>query len=280
VPVPGPDGEVLPAMAGAIRNTLERAWMSPALWRNDPDCLLLRDQETHLSVNEIRAFATAVGLTGGMALLSDRMTSLKPERLDILARLLPPMRERAQPRSYFERGVPAHVTARVTRPWGTWLLAGIFNSESRRRVMPVRWRDLGLPAEPYHAVEFWSGAYLGSSETGVELTLPPHGAAALAIHPVADGPQLIGSTFHIGQGATELESARYDPLGQILSWNVRLGRRASGSFIVWAPPAYRVHGVISDARLQGWSVGPRGEIVVHAEIHDAARFALEFANEY
>ena len=279
LPVPGPDGDVLPATAGAIRNTLERAWMSPALWLNDPDCLLLRDHETHLTLDEIRALATAVGLTGGMALVSDRMAALNPERLDMLARLLPSMRERAQPRSYFERGIPEYVTARVERPWGSWLLAGVFNADGRKRIVPLKWSELGLPEGRYHAVEFWSGNYLGQSESGVDLSLPRHGAAALAVHSVSGEPQIIGSTFHIGQGAVELEDVRYDPQGEMLSWNAHLGRRARGSFIVWLPPRFRMQSVISDAHSVEWKTGASGELIVTAEIQDTARFTLEVTHE-
>jgi alpha-galactosidase len=279
LPVPGPEGEILPTTAGAIRNTLERAWMSPSLWINDPDCILLRDHETHLSLDEIRAFASAVGLTGGMALVSDRMATLSAERLDVLARLLPPMRERAQPRNYFERGIPERVTAHIERPWGVWLLAGVFNADGRKRTVSLKWSDLGLPDGRYHAVEFWSGGYLGQSESGVDLALPRHGAATLAIHRVSDEPQIIGSTFHIGQGAVELDDVRYDPQGEILSWNAHLGRRAHGSFIVWLPPQFRAHSVISDAHSVEWKTGARGELIVTAEIQDAARFTLEVAHD-
>jgi alpha-galactosidase len=279
VRVPGPDGEMLPTTAGAIRNTLERAWMSPALWINDPDCLLLRDHETHLSLDEIYALATAVGLTGGMALVSDRMADLNPARLDVLARLLPPMRERAQPRSYFERGIPERVLARIERAWGSWLLAGVFNADGRKRMVSLKWNELGLPDGRYHAVEFWSGRYLGQSESGVDLTLPRHGAAALAIHAVSAEPQVVGSTFHIGQGAVEFEEARFEPVSQILSWKMRLGRRASGSVILWLPPGFRARGLSSDANLIEWRAGADGEVIVSAAIADTARFALEVAHE-
>jgi alpha-galactosidase len=279
LPVPGADGNTLPALAGAIRSTLQRAWMSPALWANDPDCLLLRDHDTSLSLDEAHAFATAVGLTGGMALVSDRMTSLKPQRLDILSRLIPPMPERAQPLSYFAPDIPDCVTARVERPWGAWLLAGVFNGQGRKREFPLRWSELGLRPGRYHAVEFWSGAYLGQSETGFDLALPRHGAAALAIHSVTDAPQLIGSTFHIGQGAVELADVRYDLEGHTLAWRARLGRRANGSFIVWLPSGLRLRSLTSDARSLRWKRGERGEIIVIAEIDDAARFALEVEHE-
>jgi hypothetical protein len=171
------------------------------------------------------------------------------------------------------------VTAHVKRPWGSWLLAGAFNANGRKQARALKWSELGLPEGRYHAVEFWSGAYLGQSESGVDLALPRHGAAALAIHRVSDEPQIVGSTFHIGQGAVELDDVHYDPQGEILSWSARLGRRARGSFIAWLPPQFRVHSVISDARAVEWKVGVSGEVIVSAEIHDAARFALEVAHE-
>jgi alpha-galactosidase len=279
LPVPGPDGEVAPTTAGATRNTLARAWMSPALWTNDPDCLILRDHDTYLDLDEIRAFATAVGLTGGMAMVSDRMATLAPERLDILARLLPPMRQRAQPSSYFERGVPRQVTARVERSWGSWLLAGVFNGEARERTESLKWSELGLPAGRYHCVEFWSGAYLGQSETGIDLALPRHGVAALAIHAVAETPQLIGSTFHIGQGAVELDAVRYDFESQRMSWSARLGRHATGSFVVWLPSGFHVRGVTSDARSVQLRLGAGGVAIVTAEVHGSAHFMLEAPRE-
>jgi len=189
------------------------------------------------------------------------------------------MRERAQPRSYFERGIPESVTASVERPWGSWLLAGVFNADGRKRIAPLKWSELGLAEGRYHAVEFWSGSYLGQSESGVDLALPRHGAAALAVHRVSGEPQIIGSTFHIGQGAVELDDVRYDPQGEILSWNAHLGRRALGSFIVWLPPQFRVQSVISDARSVEWKTGASGELIVTAEIEDAARFTLEVTYE-
>ena len=84
MPVPFGEGHALPTMEGAVRNTLARAWMHPTLWTNDPDCLLVRERRSELTLDEVRAFATAVGLTGGMVVVSDRLPDLPAERLEIV----------------------------------------------------------------------------------------------------------------------------------------------------------------------------------------------------
>src|SRR5260370_28631645 len=172
----------MPSLQGAVRNPLERAWMHPALWVNAPDCMILRENRSELTLDEVRAFATAVGLTGGMVLLSDPTPQLTVERLDLLAKLLPPLRERAQPTSYFTWGIPERVAVQIQPPWGQWLLVGLFHEAAGERELEVTWGELGLSPGRYHACEFWTGAYLGRHAEAVAVRAPGHAAAALAVH--------------------------------------------------------------------------------------------------
>jgi len=61
----------------AIRNILNRCQMHRRLWINDPDCILLRDTDTKLTPEERMSLVNAVIVTGGMYLLSDRLSILK-----------------------------------------------------------------------------------------------------------------------------------------------------------------------------------------------------------
>jgi alpha-galactosidase len=279
LPVPLAEGHALPAMEGALRNTLERAWMYPALWTNDPDCLLVREEGSQLTLDEIRAFATAVGLTGGMVLLSDPVARLTLERLEIGSKLLPPLRERAQPLDCFAWGIPDAITVPIERPWGRWLLVGLFNRQRRVRDIEVTWPALGLAPGAYHAVEFWSGAYLGAWEDGARVRVGPHGAAALAIVPAGDEARLLATSFHIGQGAAEITRWRYDAARGEAAWHVRLGRRAAGTCTLWLPWGATPQRLASTALSASWRRGARGEIVVSAEVRDEADFTLELRRE-
>jgi alpha-galactosidase len=65
-----------PATVNAWRNTLSRSFLHRRLWINDPDCLMLRADRTKLEPAQMRAWALAVGVSGGMALVSDDLALL------------------------------------------------------------------------------------------------------------------------------------------------------------------------------------------------------------
>ena len=73
-----------PATAHAFTNTLTRAYMHRRLWLNDPDCLMLRTEGTGLSAAAARGWAHTVGLSGGMAIVSDDLALLGPDARALL----------------------------------------------------------------------------------------------------------------------------------------------------------------------------------------------------
>ena len=75
---------IQPATAHAFTNTLTRTYMHRRLWLNDPDCLMLRTDDTGLSPAAARTWAHAVGVSGGMALVSDDLSLLGPEARGLL----------------------------------------------------------------------------------------------------------------------------------------------------------------------------------------------------
>lgn len=73
-----------PATVNAWRNTLSRSFVHRRLWINDPDCLMLRTDKTQLDAEQVRAWALAVGVSGGMALVSDDLSLLGNEARALL----------------------------------------------------------------------------------------------------------------------------------------------------------------------------------------------------
>jgi alpha-galactosidase len=269
------DAVMQPSARNSLRNSLTRAWMHPALWTNDPDCLLARGTETQLSLPQVQALATAIGLTGGTLLLSDDMRTLWPERANLAACLLPPLRERALPTNYFGAGVPETIVTKVERSWGTWWLAGLFSNDPVTSERTVSWNALGMPAGAYHAYEFWSGKYVGLSDDSVSVSLPPHGAAVLALRPSGTQPLLLSTSFHISQGGAEIEDWSYDEGTSQVRWIARLGRYAAGSFTLLLPPNLDAIRLTSTARVAHCRHERDGLYVVDAEVQDHATFTLE-----
>lgn len=84
---PGHEGGE-PATANAWRNTLSRSFLHRQLWLNDPDCLMLRTDHTQLDPEQVRAWALAVGVSGGMALVSDDLSLLGDDARALLAEVV------------------------------------------------------------------------------------------------------------------------------------------------------------------------------------------------
>jgi len=85
--VPG-YAEAAPATRNAWRSTLVRSALHRRLWLNDPDCLMLRTADTELSAEAVRAWALAVGASGGMALVSDDLALLDGDARRLLDEVL------------------------------------------------------------------------------------------------------------------------------------------------------------------------------------------------
>jgi alpha-galactosidase len=80
--------DAAPATVNAWRSTLVRSAFHRRLWLNDPDCLMLRTADTDLTPAAVRAWALAVGMSGGMALVSDDLALLDGDARRLLDEVL------------------------------------------------------------------------------------------------------------------------------------------------------------------------------------------------
>jgi len=68
--------EQTPSVENAWRSTDVRSFLHRRLWLNDPDCVMLRTEETELTEQQVHDWAIAVGRSGGMVLASDDLVLL------------------------------------------------------------------------------------------------------------------------------------------------------------------------------------------------------------
>jgi alpha-galactosidase len=105
-----------PATLNAWRNTLARSFLHRRWWLNDPDCLMLRTSETSLTPEAARAWALAVGVSGGMALVSDDLALLDASARALLDEVLDLGRDSdrgggARCLDLLDAATPGHLTA-------------------------------------------------------------------------------------------------------------------------------------------------------------------------
>ncbi|MDX2166179.1 MAG: glycoside hydrolase family 36 protein [Deltaproteobacteria bacterium] len=161
------------ATAHAMQNILTRAFMHRRLWLNDPDCLMVRAAETQLTPDEVRSLATAIALTDGMFVLSDRLEALPEERLGWIERMLPLLGGRPRVEDAFARAMPEQLTA----AYADGDAIAVFNFGAR----PAD-RQVTVPAPVSHVRELWSEAELPVRDGRVSLpAIPPHGVRLLWI---------------------------------------------------------------------------------------------------
>ncbi len=80
--------DVEPATRSALAATVARSFMHRQLWLNDPDCIMLRTSETDLSPNAARTWGHCIGVSGGLALVSDDLALLGHDARDQLDEII------------------------------------------------------------------------------------------------------------------------------------------------------------------------------------------------
>ena len=83
----------------ALRNPLLRQFMHNRLWRNDPDCILLRSRDIDLSENERRLYALVCGALDNMIIQSDNLADVDESGFNLLLETLGLRGGRAEVRS-------------------------------------------------------------------------------------------------------------------------------------------------------------------------------------
>ena len=101
-----------PTVPNVCRNVIGHNYMNGKLWINDPDTLIVRDDSTKLTESEVTLWEKAVELAGGSLMLSDRFSTLSPERMPLVKTALTGInRTRAFPADRWAHTVPS--------VWGT-----------------------------------------------------------------------------------------------------------------------------------------------------------------
>jgi alpha-galactosidase len=165
----------------AIRSILNRCQTHRKLWINDPDCLLLRDGSTKLTVEERMSLAHAVIITGGMLMVSDRLSQYAPDTWEQLERIEQLVRDcdqgRAWPLDYMERASPELV--HNSRGY-----LAVFNFEDRavRKRIPIGKYLPGSASDGDHYMDVWSGEIFRVSEGLLDLgTVGRHASRLLQV---------------------------------------------------------------------------------------------------
>lgn len=224
-----------PSLRNALRHTLNLAVLHQRWWWNDPDCLLVRDQNTHLTEPEVRSAVTLVGLGGGMLISSDDFRLLAPERLRWLSLLVPDLGLHGVPLGLLDRDMPNGILVKVKSNFANYSLIGSFNWSDRPAPCVFDFRQLGYKdGAALDVFDFWHERFIRTNEPEITFPdVPPHGGILLRVVDSQPVPHIVGDTLHISQGA-EIASWHFQD-GILRIETVDLGRWVSGDLWLSLP---------------------------------------------
>jgi alpha-galactosidase len=212
---------------------------------NDPDVLVIRGHEPEgisddykPTLDEVRAWAGVVALSGGLLFYNDKLTVLEEERKPILNQLFPVGPSAAVPIDFFNTDAPEIWKLPLEREGEQWTVLGVFNWGETTKDISVDLAGLGFKDElTVHGVEFWSQDYLNGCDNQLQVReVLPHSMRLIAIRTLADHPQLIGTDMHFTQGWAEFTSVTWEHQTLKLQWKPNYKQR--GKVIVYIPSAF------------------------------------------
>jgi len=184
-----------PSAINCLRGGLARMLMHGRLWANDPDCVVLRDDQG-MTAAERQSVLTAAYLSGGQAFLSEDLGTLPAERLGWFRRLLPPSNEAGVPLDLFASDLPETV---ILRHEASALVAR-FNFDDLPREATLDLSRLGLDG-PWHVFDGWAELPLGAVTSRLPLgPIPPHGVKYLRLVRADGRARLLATNLHLGLG--------------------------------------------------------------------------------
>ncbi|ACY14533.1 glycoside hydrolase family 36 protein [Haliangium ochraceum] len=243
-------GAGAPSAHDCLRNTLTRSFMHGAWWRNDPDCLLVRDHDTDLTLDEVRLLVTVQGMSGGALFLSDDLANVDLGRLHLAAAVLPPTPMQAALADPMARDFPENFELRGPHS----RVLALVNATSNRRITDTDIHD-------EHVFDFWAEQMVLTPPC----IAPAHGVSALQITPRGEVPALVGTDLHLTALADGRIRSRYDAAERVLIINAEPLARRHGALWLALPEGYEAHP--SDPRIKRVSTWEQG-LVLEVKTHE------------
>jgi len=216
------------------RTIAHRYYLNHTAWVNHPDLLFFRD-DYGLTLDEARAWASAVALTGGIVKLGEPYTVLHehPEWRATVEPLLPIYPHTGRPLDLFEREYPEVWHLPVTREAEAWSVVGLFNWGQNRDVVATQMEpeasrtvgvdraDLGLAGGDQLLVfDAWARTWTWSTADRIEATLAPRSTRVLIVRPAPTEPRVVFTSRHLLGGAVEVHDEAWSPVESLLSANL------------------------------------------------------------
>lgn len=184
------------------------------VWHNDPDVVYL---DKNFTLDQVRAWASWVAVTGQIYMLSDWLPGVAAERMEVVRRTIPNHNRTARPLDLW-KAFPAEVWY-VGDPQSKRHVLGLFNWGTTEKTVEVDLAQLssdGKAGERYVGYDFWEGEVIDSISGTLGAKLRPTSCHVIVLRPALDRPQVVSTSRHVTQGLLDLPAEAWDPTNDSL----------------------------------------------------------------
>ena len=231
------------------------------MWFNDPDCLMLREP---LTLDQARAWASLIGISGQMNLVSEWLPGLAPQRLDILKRTIPNHGLCGRPIDLLEQ-TPPKIWQLTDRSMGQRRdIVCIINWDDKSsKTMSIDLKTLGLDSDAsYVGFDYWPSRFVAPFSKALQVELPPGSCRIISLQQKLDRPQLVSTSRHVSQGIVDVTEQNWNSPTKVFSGVGRVVKNDPYEIRLYVPADYRVDVV------QASDVTRKTEIPVRFEQND------------
>ncbi len=236
------------------------------VWYNDPDCLMLRNP---LTLDQARAWGSWIGISGQMNLVSESLERLPAEKLDIIKRTMPNHNRLGRPVDLFENNFPSTWHLHVDQAGIQWEVVTLFNWDAEKESeVALDLETLGIPAsgkDQYVGFDYWENTFVAPFSKSYTATLRPSSCRVIALHRVADRPQLVSTSRHVTQGAVDLTAVAWDEAPKVLSGTSRVVAGDPYELRIIIPASYQLAAATvsrADVKIEVTATGPQARVVI------------------
>jgi hypothetical protein len=183
--------------------TAGSAWFKHGkFWINDHQSVQLGEG---CSLGEARIRATMIAMSGGSLWLSEDITQLPPDRVQMVQRMLPVYGKAARPLDLFTKPYPDAYPRLWALPvqtdWDFWIALAVFNFDETPYHADLNASLFGIEENTtFEAMEWWTSRRLGRHVGQVTVHVPPEDVAIVLAKPLRDTPWVLGADLHFTGG--------------------------------------------------------------------------------
>lgn len=184
------------------------------VWHNDPDAVYLDES---LSLDQVRAWASWVAVSGQLYMVSSWLPGVPAERLEVVRRTIGNHNRLARPMDLWH-SFPAEVWQVCDLPSKRHVLA-LFNWGTTEKTVIVdlaRLKPDGSASDRYVGFNFWENEPIEPIAGALGAKLQPTSCHVIALRPVRDRPQVVSTSRHVTQGLLDLVAENWDPTNDSL----------------------------------------------------------------